>query len=101
MTLTELETKRPNLVAICHRYGIVRLEAFGSVVRGEARFDSDVDLLAEFDSDDLGPWLSRLTSAQDAFQNQLGVQVDLLTRKGLIESARQEADREAVTLYVA
>lgn len=30
-------------------FGVIRLALFGSVARGEARPDSDVDLLVEFD----------------------------------------------------
>lgn len=33
------------------RLGVRRLALFGSIVRGEARADSDVDLLVQFDAD--------------------------------------------------
>jgi predicted nucleotidyltransferase len=36
------------LVALCQRYAIRRLSLFGSVLKGTARPDSDVDLLVEF-----------------------------------------------------
>ena len=35
---TEIEKHRETLTALCHRYGVVRLEVFGSAARG-ADFD--------------------------------------------------------------
>ena len=43
---TEIEKHRETLTALCRRYGVVRLEVFGSAARG-ADFDpakSDADL---------------------------------------------------------
>ena len=34
---------------LLHRYGVIRLALFGSVVRDSARADSDVDILVSFD----------------------------------------------------
>ena len=38
---------RDRLAAVCHRYGIASLSVFGSVARGAAGEDSDIDLLYE------------------------------------------------------
>jgi len=46
----DIEAKRGALAEICRRYGVARLEVFGSVARG-ARFDpnrSDADFLVTF-----------------------------------------------------
>jgi len=44
-----LESKREQIAAACARHGVLRLDAFGSAVRGDFRpGDSDVDLLVEF-----------------------------------------------------
>jgi predicted nucleotidyltransferase len=60
----------------CRQHGIVQLEAFGSVSRGEARPGSDVDLLATFSSN---PGLS-FYSMEDEIAEILGAPVHLLTR---------------------
>ena len=44
-TEVELGLDLQRFAEICHRYGIARIEVFGSVARGEAGPGSDVDLL--------------------------------------------------------
>jgi uncharacterized protein len=60
----------------CRSHGIVLLEAFGSVARGEARRGSDVDLLATFSRN---PGLS-FYSMEEEMASILGAPVHLLTR---------------------
>jgi predicted nucleotidyltransferase len=44
-----LENKREALAKICARYGVTRLDAFGSALRDDFKPDeSDLDLLVEF-----------------------------------------------------
>ena len=42
-----LDVDRVRLDALCRRFGIARLDVFGSVARGEDGPGSDVDLLYE------------------------------------------------------
>lgn len=47
---TIIEEHRPELEAACHKFGVLRLEVFGSAARGDD-FDpekSDLDFIAEF-----------------------------------------------------
>lgn len=60
---------------------IRRLRLFGSRARDEARPDSDVDLLVEFDHP---PGFMRLAGIELAIEDRLGVTVDL----GLAEALR-------------
>ena len=60
---------------LCRKHGIVRLEIFGSVARGEARMGSDVDLIACFREH---PGLG-MVMIEEAFSEVLGVPVHLLT----------------------
>jgi hypothetical protein len=44
-----LESKREAIAKVCARYGITRLDAFGSALRDDFKPDeSDLDLLVEF-----------------------------------------------------
>ena len=60
----------------CRQAGIVRLEAFGSTARGDARRGSDVDLVATFSGN---PGL-RFFTMEEEMSDLLGAPVHLLTR---------------------
>lgn len=44
-TLAELRARREEIVRLANRYGAFNVRVFGSVARGEANTDSDIDLL--------------------------------------------------------
>ncbi len=48
-TLERVRGRRAEILAIAKRYGVTRVRLFGSVVRGEDRPDSDLDVLATFE----------------------------------------------------
>ena len=75
------------------RFGVKRLALFGSVARDEARPDSDVDVLVEFD----GPaTLDRYMGLKFQLEDALGARVDLVTTTGLKSRARPVVEREAI-----
>ena len=48
--VTVLDSKRALIAAVCRKYGVARLFAFGSALRDDFRpGESDVDLLVEFE----------------------------------------------------
>ena len=61
--------------------GVRRLALFGSVVRGEARPDSDVDLLVEFDPGQKS--FDRFMTLFDLLEELLGRPVELVTVEAL------------------
>lgn len=70
---------RPGIVAICQRYGIRRLDVFGSAARA-SDFDparSDADFLVEFASD-VQPGLHAIFGAKADLEALLGRGVDLV-----------------------
>ena len=48
MTLDELRQYKPQIEAIAAKHGITNIRVFGSTVRGDARPDSDIDLLVHY-----------------------------------------------------
>ncbi len=61
-------------------FGVKSLSLFGSVARGEARKDSDVDFVVDFE----GPsTFDRYMDLKNFLENQLKHRVDLVTRKAL------------------
>ncbi len=66
----------------CPRFGVKRLDAFGSTARGTDRADSDVDLMVEFETS--GDSLAhRFFGLLHFLEDALGCKVDLLTADGI------------------
>jgi uncharacterized protein len=87
------------LVEVCRRYGVEELAVFGSVARGEAQDESDVDLLYVLaPGARLGFALNRL---EDELAEVFGRPVDLVSRKALHPLLRDTVEAEARTLYAA
>jgi uncharacterized protein len=49
VTLDELRAHREEILQLGERFGVHNIRVFGSVARGEARADSDLDLLVDVD----------------------------------------------------
>jgi hypothetical protein len=75
------------------QFKVRSLSVFGSVARGEAQRDSDIDLLVKF-SEPVG--LFEFARLQSFLEEVLGTHVDLVTPTALRESMRDEVPREAV-----
>ena len=90
-----LKDRREDILRIAAQHGAHNVRVFGSVARGEARPDSDVDLLVELESGrsllDLGGLLMDL-------QTLLGRKVDVVTDKGLRDRIRTNVLQEAKPL---
>lgn len=78
--------------------GLAHLRIFGSVARGEATPESDVDLVADFTP---GARISLMTMSGLRLQlcDLLGAEVDLSSATALKELVRANVDREAVTVF--
>ena len=62
------------------RHGVLHLDLFGSFARGEAREDSDVDLLVTFQGE---PTFAGYMGLKEDLEILLGRPVDFVTRAGL------------------
>ncbi len=87
--------KREDVLRIAARYGARNVRIFGSVARGEADSDSDLDVLVDLEPGrslfDLGGLLMEL-------QELFGCRVDVVTERGLRPRIRERVLREAVPL---
>lgn len=90
-----LATKREEILRIAQKHGAHSVRVFGSVARGAARPNSDVDFLVEPEDGrsllDLGGLLVELEAL-------LGRRVDLVQPDGLYWYIRERVLREAVPL---
>jgi len=89
------------LAALCQRHAIRRLSLFGSVLKGTARPDSDVDLLVEFVPGE-APGLLGLAAIEAELSVLLGGRrVDLRTPADLSRHFRNEVVNSAAAQYAA
>jgi predicted nucleotidyltransferase len=96
MTLEALlKAKRDEILQVCAKYGARNVRVFGSVARGEADEQSDIDLLVEFEPNrsllnHAGLWVE--------LQELLGVKVDVVSAHGLKPRIRERVLQEAIPL---
>ena len=96
MSIDELlQEKRQEILRIAARHGAHNVRIFGSVVRGEARPDGDVDFLVE-----VGPEHSAWFPAGLVLdlEELLGFKVDVVTEQSLHWYIHDRVLEEAVTL---
>lgn len=98
---TQLFSDQAALSALCRRYRIRRLSLFGSVLKGTARQDSDVDLLVEFEPGN-APGLLGMARIETELSSLIGGrQVDLRTAQDLSRHFRADVVTTAEVQYAA
>lgn len=95
MTLPKLSQRREEILELAKRYHAGNVRVFGSVARGEATDESDVDLLIN-----TGPGCSLfdLGGLLEDLKELLDCPVDLVTEDGLKPRLRERVLREAIPL---
>ncbi len=88
-----LEEKRGEILRIASKHGAREVRVFGSVARGEADRESDIDFLVELEP---GRSLLDLGGLQMELESLLGRRVDVVTARGLKARIRERVLREAV-----
>lgn len=81
---------------VLNSFGIKLLGIFGSVARDEAKPDSDVDILVEFEG---SVTFDRYMDVKFYLEDLLGSRVDLVSRRALKPLIRSTVEQEAI--YVA
>jgi predicted nucleotidyltransferase len=99
-----IDEHREEIAVLCRRFGVARLEVFGSACTSE--FDpasSDIDFLVTYPPDyDFGPWLARFQDLEAALAELLGRDVDLVMTSALNNRwFRREADKTRAVVYDA
>jgi predicted nucleotidyltransferase len=93
--ITEIiSDKRSEIIELAEQHGVYNVRVFGSVARGEARADSDVDLLV--DGLENASWGGGRLLMD--LQELLGRQVDLVSEGDLHQRIRDKVIKEAVPL---
>ena len=91
-----LAPKRDRILAIAEKHGAFNVRVFGSVARGEATIDSDVDFLIDYDRSKRIAWFPAGLILD--LQDLLGRSVDVATVDMLKERIRDRVLQDAVIL---
>ncbi len=90
---------RPKLSDFCRRHHIRKLALFGSVLRGDFRPDSDVDVLVSFETGRTPGFLT-LHTLEDQLSELLGGhRIDLVTERALNPRLRDRVLQSAQVQY--
>jgi uncharacterized protein len=95
--ITDLLTDQKNqILEIAAKHGAYNVRVFGSVARGEATKDSDIDFLVDYDLAKISPWFpgGLLVDLEDL----LGRKIDVVTEKSLHNLIRDRILQEAISL---
>jgi len=90
-----IEGKRAAILRLARQHGATRVRLFGSMARGDAGTESDVDLLVDLEQ---GRTLLDLGALLMDLQDLLHRKVDVLTEGALHPRIRERVLREAVPL---
>lgn len=93
LTVTEIQRVVDTHQGDLARLGVLSLAVFGSVARGEATSESDVDFLVEFAG---GATLSRYMGLKLLLEDVLARKVDLVTRRSLRSRLQPSVEKDAV-----
>ena len=101
--IDELTRHRAELVDACRRFGVVRLDLFGSAASGEFdRTSSDVDLLVVIEPPAGMSRFEAYFGLKEALESILGLPVDLVTPNALSNPYfAQAVERTREPLYAA
>jgi hypothetical protein len=95
VAMNDILRQRDDILRIAAQHGAHDVRVFGSVVRGEAGKDSDVDFLVRLDDD--RSLIDHIALAQD-LEDIFGCKVDVVTEVALHRLVRDHVLAEAVPL---
>ena len=90
-----LKERREEIIRIAAKHGAFDVRIFGSVARGEARPDSDVDLLVKTASETSAWFPAGLILDLEEILDR---RVEVVTERGLNQHIRNQVLREALPL---
>lgn len=91
----QVHSQREEILRIARENGAIRVRIFGSIARGTARPDSDLDLLIDLEP---GRHLLHLVAIKQDLEDLLGREVHVVTEAAIGPYVREELMRDAVPL---
>lgn len=96
--MSEFLIDMDKLTEVCRQNGVTRISVFGSVARGEADEQSDIDLVVEFSK---RITLLQMITLERQLSLALGRKVDLLTEEAISPYLRDSIKCDLRVLYEA
>jgi predicted nucleotidyltransferase len=90
-----LKDKRDEVLRIAASYGARNVRILGSLARGEAGPDSDIDILVNLDS---GRSLLDIIALKQDLEDLLGCEVDVVTEEAISPYIREQVLKETISL---
>ncbi|MBR0055023.1 MAG: nucleotidyltransferase domain-containing protein [Bacteroidales bacterium] len=81
-----IELNKQNIIDICQKHKVKTLAVFGSVLTDRFCDDSDIDFVVDFTDVDERDYADNYLEMQEALQNLLGREIDLLENKAIRNS---------------
>ncbi len=97
-TLDRLREQREAIRNVLARYGASNPRLFGSIARGTAGPDSDIDLLLDLAAEGSGSRLSRLSGIRLELEELLKLPVDVVCEELLKDPVSESARSQAIAL---
>lgn len=95
----DFRAHRKDIEMLCRKYGVKRLEFFGSAVTEEFDANSDIDCLIEFEKDG-GNYFHRFFDLKYALEELFGRKVDLVVGSAIRNPYfRASIDRSLQLIY--
>ncbi len=91
-----LRRKRGEILEIAAKHGAFNVRVFGSVARGEADEQSDIDFLVDYSLEKVSSWFPAGLVLE--LETLLGRKVDVATEKALKERIREKVLQQAISL---
>ena len=81
-----IELNKQNIIDFCQKHKVKTLAVFGSVLTDRFCDDSDIDFVVDFTDVDESDYADNYLEMQEALQNLLGREIDLLENKAIRNS---------------
>ncbi len=90
------------VASVCRRFGVSRLDLFGSAAAGAARPDSDLDFLVDFKNPEASGFADAYFGLLEALEALFGRPIDLVVASGIKNPYfRESVERTRTLLYAA
>ena len=91
---------REKIDNFCKKYNIKKFALFGSALRNELSSDSDIDILVEFNKNNIPSFFDLYKMEQELSEYMNGREIDLRTPGDLSRHFRDEVIEESEVLYI-